>query len=316
MMWLTFMAKNSKESRNLLLNTINQLKSDPVGNSDRINELEGVLNRALDVEMRHEVQKIQGFENLHNEKITPFFLKLAKSNKSEAKMCDIKDADGAPFNSPAEMKTYVTEFYASIYRKPDTEPDIIQGCIEQFLGEDICNHPVVVNSKIPDQESIPLEAFFTIQELDESVAQANKSASGLDGFSNCFIKKFWIYFRTPLLRYINCCMQKGRLTSTFNTGMLRLIPKKGDTSKVTNWRPISLLSCMYKVLSHALNNRLNMLGILYFQGSLKFLEKKFMYTCTGLVETYAKFFYNSSSAHSQLDESGLKIFRTSAKTIT
>ena len=35
-----------------------------------------------------------------------------------------------------------------------------------------------------------------------------------------------------------------------------MIPKKGDTSKIKNWRPISLLNCFYKILSRVLTSRL------------------------------------------------------------
>ena len=252
----SFIAKKSKESRNKMLKKIEELKVDTVGNFDRIIELENLLNLSIDVEMKHKLSKIQGFEEFNNEKITPFFLKMAKANKSEAKMSDLKDERGNPFNSVPEMKDFVTKFYADIYRKPVTEPADLEGCIENFLGPEILNHPVVRNSKIPQNDANLLELPFTLQELDESAAEANKSASGMDGISNCFIKKYWRFFRTPLLRYLNCCVVKGRLTVSFNTGLLRLIPKKGDTSKITNWRPISLLSCMYKVLSRALNTRL------------------------------------------------------------
>ena len=40
------------------------------------------------------------------------------------------------------------------------------------------------------------------------------------------------------------------------TAKIRLIPKKGDCSKIKNWRPISLLNCIYKVISKSINNRL------------------------------------------------------------
>jgi Reverse transcriptase (RNA-dependent DNA polymerase) len=87
--------------------------------------------------------------------------------------------------------------------------------------------------------------------------QSNKkSAPGLDGFNNTFIDKFWKFFRVPLLRYFNCCNSKGRLTNNFRTAKIRLIPKKGDKTKIENWRPISLLGCFYKILSRAYTNRL------------------------------------------------------------
>jgi hypothetical protein len=47
------------------------------------------------------------------------------------------------------------------------------------------------------------------------------------------------------------------LTEVFRGATVKLIPKKGDLSQLKNWRPISLLSNVYKVLSRALNIRLN-----------------------------------------------------------
>jgi hypothetical protein len=38
--------------------------------------------------------------------------------------------------------------------------------------------------------------------------------------------------------------------------LTKLIPKKDDTSNIRNWRPISLLSNFYKLISRAINNRL------------------------------------------------------------
>jgi hypothetical protein len=84
-----------------------------------------------------------------------------------------------------------------------------------------------------------------------------KSAPGLDGISNYFIKTFWVYLRNPLLKYASCCRVKGRLTNNFRRAKIRLIPKKGDTSKINNWRPISLLSCLYKLLSRVFATRLS-----------------------------------------------------------
>ncbi len=78
----------------------------------------------------------------------------------------------------------------------------------------------------------------------------------MDGLSNCFIFKNWPLLRTPLHRYLKHCLQTGTLTNTFRTEKIKIIPKKGDIKKIGNWRPISLLSCLYKVTSQALNSRL------------------------------------------------------------
>ena len=63
-------------------------------------------------------------------------------------------------------------------------------------------------------------------------------------------------FKTALLKYANHCFVTGNLTDSFKGAKIRLIPKKGDTSKIKNWRPTSLLNCFYKILSRVLTNRL------------------------------------------------------------
>jgi hypothetical protein len=83
-----------------------------------------------------------------------------------------------------------------------------------------------------------------------------KSAPGEDGFSNRLIKKIWKYIRIPLLNYANYCFKTGSLTQNFRSAVIKLIPKKGDTRLLKNWRPISLLSNVYKILSRAFSARL------------------------------------------------------------
>jgi hypothetical protein len=109
-------------------------------------------------------------------------------------------------------------------------------------------------------EQVELDAPLTIDELDKSINQANmNSAPGIDGLSNKFLKKYWRFFRTALLKYCHHCFEKNELTANFSSASIKLIPKKGEISQLnlTYWRPISLLSNMYKIISRALNNRLN-----------------------------------------------------------
>ena len=108
-----------------------------------------------------------------------------------------------------------------------------------------------------DNRLIDLEAPLTLQELEKSVSDSNlSSAPGTNGISNKFIKHFWGIFQKPLLEYANHCFLTGELTASFKGAKIRLIPKKGDCSKIKNWRPISLLNCFYKILSRVLTNRL------------------------------------------------------------
>jgi hypothetical protein len=121
----------------------------------------------------------------------------------------------------------------------------------------VLNNPEEQNSKLTVQERETLDVPLTINELDESLTNCNpRSAVGGDGFSNTLIKKCWRFLRIPLFNYANHCFRTGILTPGFRSACIKLIPKKGDQTKLKNWRPISLLSNMYKILSRTINARL------------------------------------------------------------
>jgi len=107
------------------------------------------------------------------------------------------------------------------------------------------------------EERLSPEEEVAVEELDEAVLNANmSSAPGIDGLNNRFIKKFWEFFRFPLLWYTRQCLNDSKMSENFNTALLKLIPKKGDCTKIKNWRPISLLTCFYKIISKVVNSRL------------------------------------------------------------
>ena len=236
---------------------LQMLKANFESNFKDIQNKEKLLNDLQDTLMKKEIEKHSLFDNLNFEKITPFFVKMAKCAKPEADLADILKSDGTPFEDDKKRNDYITSFYANLYKNTSTKKDF-KGCIEKFLGPDICEHKIVKESKLSNSERDSLEKPLDISELDKAVKEANrKSAPGVDGLSMAFISKFWNLLRTPLFRYAICCFKKGVLTNTFRTACVRLIPKKGDVTNIKNWRPISLLSNLYKIISRAINNRLN-----------------------------------------------------------
>ncbi len=111
-------------------------------------------------------------------------------------------------------------------------PENFENCIETFLGN-LVDHPAISEQKLMEVERIRLEANFTVEELDTAMEKCNMhSAPGLEGFSNKAIKKFWVFFRVPLLEYANECVKKGKLTEMFRTALIKLIPQKRDLSQI------------------------------------------------------------------------------------
>jgi hypothetical protein len=253
----SFITKTITKSFTALNKKILSLKQNFEQNFTEICELELKLREINEIKINSILEKNSNFDTIHSERITPFFLKMAKGYQHESSMSDICNYEGEQFMSPIEQKNFIREHFANSYKKPHTEPDNLQGCIEQFLGEEILRHPLVQNLKLDENEKIRLEQEISRDELDLALDGAiSSSAAGIDDISTKFIKRYWDIFREPLFKYARTVFAKGRLTRTFRTAIIKLIPKKGIATDIRKWRPISLLSCMYKILSRAVNNRL------------------------------------------------------------
>jgi hypothetical protein len=229
--------------------------------------------KLLILNLEEKLEATANFEILNAKNITPHFLNLARGDKSEARLSDILDDEGQPFQNEAALKEYVWAYYQNLYRKPVCDDNFNPNCIRELLGPDILNSGLVRDSIISEATATQLETPLSIDELDRSAAQGNRSASGMDGLSNCFIKKFWHVLRKPLHRYTVHAVRTGKLSRSFKTASIKLIPKKGDCTKLKNWRPISLLSYLYKVISSALNNRLKKVSSTIFSRSQKGFTK-------------------------------------------
>ena len=82
------------------------------------------------------------------------------------------------------------------------------------------------------------------------------SCPGWDGISYKCLSKLWEHIRVPLRNMANESFSNGILSSTLRTGLIKLIPKGKNNTRVEDWRPITLLPTSYKVISGVVANRL------------------------------------------------------------
>ena len=78
----------------------------------------------------------------------------------------------------------------------------------------------------------------------------------MDGISSEFLKVFWEKLKYLVTNALNACFQKGKLSTSLRQCIVTLLPKGNkDRSQLKNWRPISLLSVVYKLASGAIAER-------------------------------------------------------------
>jgi len=77
-----------------------------------------------------------------------------------------------------------------------------------------------------------------------------------DGVNFGFIKEFWEELKDDVMRFISEFHRNGKLTRGINTTFIALIPKINSPQRLNDFRPISLVGSLYKILSKVLAKRL------------------------------------------------------------
>ncbi|GKB71407.1 RNA-directed DNA polymerase, eukaryota [Tanacetum coccineum] len=105
-----------------------------------------------------------------------------------------------------------------------------------------------------------------VDELDRAVSRdeirravwncgENKSP-GPDGYTFEFFRKYWSLVGADFCDAVDYFFKSGTFPRGCNSSFIALIPKVNDAKFVNDFRPISLIGCVYKVITKVLANRL------------------------------------------------------------
>lgn len=84
----------------------------------------------------------------------------------------------------------------------------------------------------------------------------SEKSPGLYGLNFKFIKRFWHILKPDFLRFLDEFYINGTFPRGCNTSFIALIPKMVDPQLLNDYRPISLIGCIYKIVAKLLANRL------------------------------------------------------------
>ncbi|KAH8029396.1 hypothetical protein HPB51_000181 [Rhipicephalus microplus] len=108
------------------------------------------------------------------------------------------------------------------------------------------------------EDTEPFNSPFTMLELEYALQHANtRSAPGADGVCVAHLRNMPLEYKHALLKEFNTVWDTGILPSTWKFSVVKPIPKPGKPPHtLSNLRPISLTSCVCKVMESMVNTRL------------------------------------------------------------
>ena len=170
-------------------------------------------------------------------------LKAIEKNKSlkhaRCKQClgkknliSIMEEDGTQIHNRDHIVTCCVEFYLELYRYRRLPMDTMEP------------HSPVMDDALP--VILPTEVEASIKKLDYSKAPGEDNITGgvlWDSGQAIGNLPTWLF---------NKCLQLCQVQKAWQNMVMVLLHKKGNSSDIKNYRPISLLPIIYKVFSHIL----------------------------------------------------------------
>ena len=174
-----------------------------------------------------------------------FFFGLEKKHGQKKVIHSLLSDTGQELTEPGQIRRRAVKFYSSLYTSEYEENDSL---FEGFCGE---------LPQVSEETNSQLDQPLQMEELHAALqSMQGRRAPGIDGLTVEFYKAFWQILATDFLDVVNESLTSGSLPLSCRRAVVTLLPKKGNLQDIKNWRPVSLLSTDYKILSKALANRL------------------------------------------------------------
>ncbi|RVW78847.1 Transposon TX1 uncharacterized 149 kDa protein [Vitis vinifera] len=111
--------------------------------------------------------------------------------------------------------------------------------------------------RIGSEEAARLEEMFSMEEVYLALLELNgDKALGPDGFPIAVWQFCWDFVKDEIMGFFKDFFERGKFVRSLNSTFLVLVPKKGGADDLRDYKPISLVGGLYKILAKVLANRL------------------------------------------------------------
>ncbi|GJU40223.1 RNA-directed DNA polymerase, eukaryota [Tanacetum coccineum] len=245
--WLSIHRSNSRGEIYFLKEELRSC-DEVIDKGDCSNEV--VHKRTEILNKIHQVNNIQASEIAQKAKIkwaiegdenVKFFHGMLNKKRNQSNIRGIM-VNGTWVDDPVQVKR---EFFDHFQGRFD-KPSVNRVCIDT---------PFPVSLSIDQKED--MERRISKEEVKRAMWDCNDDKSpGPDDFSFRFYRHFWPVIEKDVFEAVDYFFMYGEIPNGCNSNFIALIPKILDANMVKDFRPISLIGSLYKIIAKILANRL------------------------------------------------------------
>ncbi|RVW34286.1 putative ribonuclease H protein [Vitis vinifera] len=189
---------------------------------------------------------------------TKFFHRMANAHSRRNWLSRLK-VDDCWHTEELDLRNSVVGAFKNLYTEEGGWRPGVEGL--SFMRLDSC-------------EAEGLEIPFTEGEVFAALSDLGKDkAPGPDGFTMAFWLFSWELVKVEIMGFFKEFHERGRFVKSLNATFLVIVPKRGGAEDLKDFRPISLVGSLYKLLAKVLANRIKkVLGKVISESQNAFVE--------------------------------------------
>ncbi|RVW15154.1 Transposon TX1 uncharacterized 149 kDa protein [Vitis vinifera] len=173
-------------------------------------------------------------------------LQFVKANLKEWNKV-LENESGLVLNNSESITKEILLYFEKLYASPIGESWSVEG-LDRF--------------PISEESASRLDSLFTKEEISKAIFQLDRDkASRPDGFTIIVFQDCWDVIKEDLVRVFVEFHISGIINQSINASFIVLLPKKSLTKKISDFKPISLITSLYKIIAKMLSRRLR--GVLH-----------------------------------------------------
>ncbi|KAL8146232.1 hypothetical protein AgCh_004104 [Apium graveolens] len=173
---------------------------------------------------------------------TRFFHKFASGRKKTNQICRLKDKHGEWKSNEVDIQEIIIDYFSELFTSLSNAGELSSGERVQNITE--------------EQNWQPLEPISNEEVKCATFSMHPEKSPGYDGLNPSFYQAYWSIIEKDVVGFCQNFFNTGELQEEVNHTVVCLIPKVKQPQQMSDLRPISLCSVLFRILSKMMVNRL------------------------------------------------------------
>ncbi|KAL6328062.1 hypothetical protein AAG906_033333 [Vitis piasezkii] len=251
--WNKFSFGELKEKKKSILNDLanfDAIEQEGGLNSDLLSQRASRKGELEELILREEIhwrQKAKVKWVKEGDCNSKFYHKVANGRRNRKYIKELENERGLVLKNAESITEEILHYFEKLYTSPTGESWGVEG---------------LDWSPISEKSALRLDSPFTEEEISKAIFQLDRDkAPGPDGFTIAVFQECWDVIKEELVRVFAEFHRSGIINQNTNASFIVLLPKKSLSKRISDFRPISLITSLYKIIAKVLSGRLR--GVLH-----------------------------------------------------